>query len=245
MEGLRCPTAPGAAGAVRASPAHLTSAADLLASDLPSRCRRAGARAQRRGVSRARVLGRALRLPLPELPAARDHPGAADVSLPADRRGPGGGHRGRLSRSHVSVAERQRWRGANTGHPPQPPFGEMGSGPQPQPAPCERGDLLQRLALLPDHSRPRLPARPRRRDDARDRALLVLGRTLQRRPRPVGDPRRDGPRRVPRALSGRDRGRAAQQRVYQRDRGLDLRERRSSSTSSPQAAATCCAHGCA
>ena len=46
-----------------------------------------------------------------------------------------------------------------------------------------------------------VPARLRRRDDARDRPLLGLDRALQPRARPVRDPRRDGARRVPRAAT--------------------------------------------
>ena len=57
---------------------------------------------QRRGLPRARLLGRAVRLPVPQLPAARDHPRAAAVPLPAARRGPGGGARGGLPRRDVS-----------------------------------------------------------------------------------------------------------------------------------------------
>ena len=73
-------------------------------------------------------------------------------------------------------------------------------------------------------ARHRLPARLRRRDDARDRALLVVDRALQPRPRSVGDPRGHGPRRVPREVPGRDRGRPAQQRLHERHGGLDLRD---------------------
>ena len=106
------------------------------------------------------------------------------------------------------------WQSGSDGHggdparPPQPAVGALGARPQPQPAPRQRGDLLQRLALLPGHPRPRVPARLRRRDDARDRALLGLDRALQPRARALRDPRRDGPGRVPREVPGRDRGRA-------------------------------------
>ena len=106
-----------------------------------------------------------------------------------------------------------------------PLSGRWEPGFLPQPAPRQRRHLLQHLALLPDHSRRRFPTRSRRRDDARDRALLVLDRALQSRPRSLGDPRRHGSRRVPRKVSGRGRGRAAQQRVHERDGGLDLRHR--------------------
>ena len=69
---------------------------------------RARAGAQRRGLPRPRVLGRALRLPVPRLPAARGHPRAADVPVPPPRRGPGGGRRGRLRGRDVPVAVRAR-----------------------------------------------------------------------------------------------------------------------------------------
>ena len=102
---------------------------------------------------------------------------------------------------------------------------QVGAGPQPQPAPRRRGDLLHRLAVPPGHGRPRLPARLGRRDDAGDRPLLGLDRALQPRPRPLGDPRGDGTGRVPRAVPGRHRGGPAQQRLHERDGGLDRRDR--------------------
>ncbi len=169
---------------------------------------RAGARPQRRGLPRPRLLGRAVRLSLPDLAPAGDHARAAHVPLPAPRRGARGGARGGLQGRDVPVAERQRRQRGDAGRPPQPAVGTVGSGPQPPPAPRQRGDLLQRLALPPGDRRPRLPARPRRRDHARDRALLELDRALQPRARPLRDPRRHGPRRVPREVPRR-RPRAA------------------------------------
>ena len=127
-----------------------------------------------------------------------DHPRAAHVPLPPARRGAGGGPRGGLPGRDVPVAERQRRHRGDPGRPPQPALGPVGARPQPQPAARQRRDLLQRLAVLPGHRRPRVPARLRRRDDARDRALLGLDRALQPRARPLRDPRRDGPGRVPR-----------------------------------------------
>ena len=70
-------------------------------------------------VRRPRVLGRALRLPLPQLPAPRDHPRAAALPLPPTVRGTGGGTRGRLPRRDVPVAERQRRHRGDPGRPPQ------------------------------------------------------------------------------------------------------------------------------
>ena len=49
--------------------------------------------------------------------------------------------------------------------------------------------------------------------------------TLQPRPRPLRDPRRHGPGRVPREVSGRGRGRAAQQRLHERHGGVDRGDR--------------------
>ena len=53
---------------------------------------------------------------------------------------------GGLPGRDVPVAERQRRQGGDPGRPPQPAVGPLGAGPQPQPAPRQRGDLLQRLA---------------------------------------------------------------------------------------------------
>ena len=65
------------------------------------------ARAQRRGVSGSRVLGRALRLSVPELPDAGDDPGAAHVPVPAPRGGACLGPRSGAPGRDVPVAERQ------------------------------------------------------------------------------------------------------------------------------------------
>ena len=86
---------------------HGPRAAGLLAAHRPPRRRRPRPRAQRRGLPRARVLGRALRLPVPQLPAPGDHPRAADVPLPAPRRGPGGrARRDRLPPARCSRGSR-------------------------------------------------------------------------------------------------------------------------------------------
>ena len=97
--------------------------------------------------------------------------------------GASGSARGRFCRCDVPVAERQRGHRGDPARAPQPAFGALGARPEPQPASRERGDLLQRLALLPGHRRPAVSARLRRRDDARDRALLGLDRPLQSRAR--------------------------------------------------------------
>ena len=59
-----------------------------------------------------------------------------------------------LCRCDVPVAERQRGHRGDPAIAPQPSIGALGARPQPQPAPRERGHLLQRLALLPGHPGP-------------------------------------------------------------------------------------------
>ncbi len=169
----------GAPGAAAAAVPHRARPAGLLAAHRPPRRGRPGPRAQRRGLPRARVLGRALHLPVPQLPAARGHPRPADVPLPPARRGPARPPARRASGRHVPVAVRQRRHRGDAGRPPQPALGQWDPDHSPQPAPRQRRDLLQRLAVLPGHRRPGVPARLRRRADARDRALLGLDRPLQ------------------------------------------------------------------
>ena len=81
---------------------HLPSPADGVAEHRRSRRRGAGARTARRGVSRPRVLGRAVRLPGPQPAAARDHPVAAGLPLPATAGGPHAARDGRLRGRDVS-----------------------------------------------------------------------------------------------------------------------------------------------
>ena len=136
-----------------------------------------------------------------------------------------GGPRGGAARRDVPVAERQRGQGGDPARASQPALGPLGARPQPQPAARQRGDLLQHLALLPDHRGPGLPARLRRGDDAGDRPLLGLDRPLQSRARALRDPRRDGAGRVPREVPRCRRGRPAQQRLHQRHGGVAVRRR--------------------
>ena len=79
----------------------------LEAHDDPGRGR-ARPRAARRGLPRPHLLGRAVRLPVPQPAVARAHPGPADVPLPAARRGPAAAPEGRARGRDVPVAERQR-----------------------------------------------------------------------------------------------------------------------------------------
>ena len=140
------------------------------------RRRRPRARPERRGLPRPRVLGRALRLSRSSTSACREiTPRAAACTAtaawarPGRRRGEAG-YRGAMF----------PWQSGSDGQEEtqvvhlNPLSGQLGARPQPQPAPRERRDLLQRLALLPGDRRRRVPARLRRGDDARDRALLGL-----------------------------------------------------------------------
>ena len=225
LGGVRPGPARERARAAAAAPSHRPRPAGLLAPHGRQGRRRRRARPERRGVPGPRVLGRAVRVPVPQLPPAADQPAPAPVPGAPAGGGPPGGAGGRLPRRDVPVAERQRRPGGDPGRPPQPALGALGAGPQPQPAPRERRDLLQRLALLPGDRRRRVHARPRGGDDARDRPLLVLARALQPRARPLRDPRGDGTRRVPREVPRGGGGRAAQQRLHQRHGRLDLRHR--------------------
>ena len=87
MGGLRYQTAARSGRAVSAAPPYLARNADLFLAHSSPRRRRTGPRPKRRGLPRTRLLGRAVRLSVPELPAPRNHPGPVDVSLPPDRRG--------------------------------------------------------------------------------------------------------------------------------------------------------------
>ena len=75
----------------------------------------------------------------------------------------------------------------------------------------------------------------------------ALDRALQPRARPLRDPRRHGPGRVPREVPGRRRGRPAQQRLHERDgrRGSAETAQRGARRCSPRAAARRCAPGSA
>ena len=210
-----------------------TSCRSARAHTAAPRRRRPGPRPQRRGLPRARLLGRALRLSrsstsgCPRSRAGCSCTATAGSARRARRRAkPATG--ARCTRGRAAATARRRPSSCTSTR-----SRALGAGPQPQPAPRQRGDLLQRLALLPGHRRPRLPARLRRGDDARDRALLGIDRPLQPRAGAVRDPRRDGPGRVPREVPGRRGGGPAQQRLHQRDGGLDLRDR-------AERCSTCC-----
>ena len=104
--------------------------------------------------------------------------------------------------------------------PPQPEVGALAARPLPPPAARQHRHRLQRLAALHGHREHRVPALRRRRAADRDRPLLGQPRHLRRRGGPLRDPRRHGPRRVPRGLPGLRRAGPAQQHLHERHGGL-------------------------
>ena len=230
--------------AAPAAAAHLPHPPGLLAPHGRPGRRGAGPRPQRRGLPGPCVLGRALRLSVPELPPAGGHARAADVPLPAPGRGARGGPRGGLPRRDVPVAERQRGQGGDPERPPQPALGPLGARPSRNQRHVNAAIFYNIWHYFQATRRPGVPARLRRGDDARDRALLGLDRALQPRARPLRDPRRDGPGRVPREVPGRRRGRPAQQRLHQRHGGVAVRDRGEGALAAPgEPAARRCATG--
>ena len=120
------------------------------------RRRPAGPGPARRGLPGPRLLGRAVRLPLPQpAPAATDTL-APPVPVAPPARGPTGGRRRRSPRRHVPVAERQQRARGDPGRPPQPPLGTLARRRLPPPAAREPGHRLQLLEVLPGHRRPRV-----------------------------------------------------------------------------------------
>ena len=154
------------------------------------RRRRAGPGPPRRGLPRSRVLGRALHLPVPQPARSRAHPGAPPLSVPPPRRRRDG----------------QRWpRPATPGRMYPWQSGSDGrEETQTTPSQPESGRWLPDASHLQRHigatDRPttsgtywqvtgdmRVHAVLRRRDDARDRAVLVEHRRLRPRARPIRD----------------------------------------------------------
>ena len=84
----------------------------------------------------------------------------------------------RVSGRDVSLAERQRRPGGNPGAQPEPALAALGAGQLLPAAPRRQRHRLQRLAVLPGHSRRRVSAVLRRRADSRDRPLLVEHRDV-------------------------------------------------------------------
>ena len=114
-------------GPVAAPAAHRAPSPGLLPAHRRPRRRAARPRAQRRGLPRARVLGRDLCIPVLQRPAARGHARAADVSIPPDRGGAGSGQGDRVPGCDVPVAERQRGHRGDPARPPQPAVGPVGA----------------------------------------------------------------------------------------------------------------------
>ena len=202
------------------APAHLPPATDRLAPHHPPGCRGSGAGLARGGLSGPHLLGRAVHLPVPELPAT--DPGRRVAGLPPrpPRRGPGGGPGGRLPRGDVPLAERLQRAGGDPDAASQPEVGSLATGPLSQPAARQHRHRLQRLAALHGHREHRIPSLCRRRAADRDRPLLGQPGHLQRRGGSLRGPRRDGPRRVPRGLPGLRRAGPAQQHLHECDGGL-------------------------
>ena len=149
-------------GGPHPQPARVPPAPDGVGAHHRPGRRGAGPGAARRGLPGPHLLGRAVRLPVPEPALPRADPGAAALPLPAAARGPPGGPGGRATRGDVPLAERQRR-----------PRGDPAAAPQPaaRAAGCpthshrqrhvDVGRRLQRLAVLPGHRRPGVPRRLR------------------------------------------------------------------------------------
>ena len=206
---------------------YLAHLAGLLPAHRRPGYRGSGPRPERRGLSGAHLLGRVVHLPVPELPAAGDHARVPHVPLlPAPGRSPRRGPRGWIQRSHVPLAERVRRARGDASRSPQPKLRQVGPGSFAQPAARKRRHLLQHLALLPRHRRLRVPPRSRRGDDAGDRPLLGFSIAHYNEERDRYEIHGVmGPRRVPRKVSRLRRRRTAEQRLYQRNGRLDLRDR--------------------
>ena len=111
-------------------------------------CGRAGARVARRGISRACVLGRALRSSRSHAPRTRPHPSLTALSAPATTCGAQSRPGRRIRRRHVSLAVgKRRERGQPTAAP-QPAVRPVDSGRQPSAATCMPRGGLHRMAVL-------------------------------------------------------------------------------------------------
>ena len=153
-------------------PAHLPPPPDRLGELGRSGCGCSGPGLARRGLPGACVLGRAVRVPLPQLALPGADPFAAALPLPPAGPGPAGGHGGRLRGGHVPLAERQRRAGGDPDHASQPTVGPVAARPDPAAISHQRGGGGQHLAVLPGHRRRPVPAFLRGRDDPGDRPLL-------------------------------------------------------------------------
>ena len=218
--GVELPEHDGALGVIRLHLFHLLQTVSPQHRG-PGR-RGAGPGPARRGVPRARVLGRAVRAAAAQPAAAGRWPGrccaTAPGGCPAARRAARGAG---LARGDVPVAVRQRR-----------PRGEPAAAPQPavRPVAARTTSLQRHIGVAVAYNvwqyyqatgDARLPVRPRRRDAAGGRP--VLGRPGDLRPghRPL---RRSagvvGPDEFHDRLPGRPGAGAGRQRLHQRDGGL-------------------------
>ena len=164
---------------------HVPRAADGVAPRRGPRCGHPRPRSARRGLPRTHLLGRAVRVPDADAADAQPRPRAAAVPGAAAGRRPTRGPGGRASRGHVPLAVRQRRPGGEPAGAPQPAVGALAARHLPPAAPRRSRRGLQHLAVLPGHRRPGVPRRPRRRGDARGRAVLRRHRRSTTRP-PTG-----------------------------------------------------------
>ena len=108
------------------------------------------------------------------------------------------------------VAERQRRPRGDPAAAPQPALGPLAARPLPPAAPRRPRRRLQRLAVLPGHRRPGVPATPTApRCCWRSPASGPSIATYDHGRGPLRDPRGHGPRRVPRRLPRPRRARAS------------------------------------
>ena len=203
-------------------PARVPPAADAVAQLAATRRRRARARSARRGLPRARLLGRAVRVPVPQPADARLIARAAAATATGGstlRAGPRArpGYRGAMFPWQSGSDGREETAASCTS--------TRGSGrwiPR-QHAPAaarQRRDRLQRLAVLPGHRRPEFLAGYGAEMVLEIARFWPASPRYDRATRPLRDPRRDGPGRVPRrAIRARDAG-PRQQRLHERHGGL-------------------------
>ena len=185
------------------------------------RRRRPRARAARRGLPRPRLLGRAVRAAAAQPAAARGRPRpCCATGRGGCRRRDGRPQRGRPRRGDVPLAVRQRRPRGDPAAAPQPAAPVAGCRTRRTPAAHRHRRRVQRLAVLPGHRRPPVPA-PHGAE-----MLLEVARFLA--DLAEYDPATGryairgvvGPGRVPHRLPRRPADRHRQQRLHQRDGGM-------------------------
>ena len=143
----------------------------------------AGPGLERGGLPRPHLLGRDVRLSVPQLPAPDAGQDPAGVPDRSPRGGAGGGAGGRVRRCDVPVAERLRRARGDPAAAPQPEVRPLAPRSLAPAASRQHRDRLQRVAALHGHREHRFPSFRRRRAADRDRPLLVEHRHVQRRAR--------------------------------------------------------------